>query len=266
MKYKTINTNSLLKKITRTDDLFKGEYTVDPYQNCEIACAYCDSSFEKKIFIKNNSIEILDEELKKIENNGRIIIGSVHDPYQPIEKDIGLTRRILEKIQEYGFSCHILTKSDLIYRDLDLIKNMDDCMITISISSLNEKIINIFEKNAVNPSVRLKTLEKISKTDIFCGLAIIPFFPYIMDDELESIINTVSEIESNYVLLKALELRGDLKKCVFEKIKIYFPDYYSSYNTLYEDSFLAKKVYLNRLYKKFNLLCKNYGLNSEIKK
>ena len=75
----------MLNKITTKDMLFGGNYTLDPYQNCEFSCKYCDSSYDEKIYIKTNAIELLEKELKKIKK-GTIIIGSVHDPYQKAEK------------------------------------------------------------------------------------------------------------------------------------------------------------------------------------
>ena len=81
MDYKLINCDSLLKKITRKDNLFNGKYCIDPYQNCEFGCLYCDSSYDKTIFVKENADDILNNELKKVKK-GLIIIGSVHDPYQ----------------------------------------------------------------------------------------------------------------------------------------------------------------------------------------
>ena len=136
MQYKQIKVDSILNRITSKDNLFLGDYTIDPYQNCEFGCSYCDSSFDKTIYIKTNASEILNEELKN-NKNGRIIVGSVHDPYQNIEKELKITRELLEIIKENGFSCHILTKSDLILRDLDIISNIKDCLVTISIISLN---------------------------------------------------------------------------------------------------------------------------------
>ena len=95
MIYKTIRCSSLLNKITKRDALFLGDYTIDPYQNCEFGCKYCDSSNTSTIYIKTNAPEVLERELKNV-TKGRIIIGSVHDPYQNIEKDYKITRKILE--------------------------------------------------------------------------------------------------------------------------------------------------------------------------
>lgn len=263
MKYKTINTGTILKKITRTDNLFRGDYTVDPFQNCEFGCVYCDSSFEKTVYIKNNAVEILNKELQKTDKKGRVIIGSVHDPYQPIEKEKKLTREILKLIKKTGFSCHILTKSNLVLRDLDLIQNMD-CWVTLSISSIKNEIAEIFEPNTINPSERLDALEKISNKDIKSGLAVIPFMPYIMEDELKEIVRSAAEKNAEYILFRTLELRGDLKKVVFEKIKIFYPDCIKNYKKLYKNSFKPNKKYEKKIFDEFRKHCSKYNIKKEI--
>ena len=101
MQYKQIQVDTVINKITNKDKLFKGDYTVDPYQNCEYGCRYCDSSFDKTIYIKNNALEIFEKEITQMQN-GTIIIGSVHDPYQKTEEKHKLTRQILKIIKKHG--------------------------------------------------------------------------------------------------------------------------------------------------------------------
>jgi DNA repair photolyase len=149
---------------------------------------------------------------------------------------------------------------------LDLIKDINDCIVTISISSLNHQITNIFEKNAPDPTLRLKIINKLSLNNIKCGVGVIPFLPFIMDNELENIVEKVSLSGSNFILLKPLELRGDLKTCVFEKIKNFFPKYFDSYMSLYKDSFLVKKNYSDEVFKSFKNYCLKYKIDSKIKK
>ena len=100
MQIKTVKTDKILNRITKKDTLFHGDYTVDPYQFCDFGCIYCDSSYSNHVFVKTNAVELLDEELKETEK-GRIIVGSVHDPYQKIEEKYQLTRNILETIHIY---------------------------------------------------------------------------------------------------------------------------------------------------------------------
>ena len=143
MQYKYIQVSKLLNKITTKDRLFSGDYTLDPYKNCEFGCKYCDSAYEDTIYVKTNAIELFEKDIKNLDK-GTIIIGSVHDPYQKIERDTKITREILKIIEKNKLSCHILTKSDLVLRDLDILADIDDCRVTISIISLDKNITNIF--------------------------------------------------------------------------------------------------------------------------
>ena len=81
MQYKSITCTSIINKIVKKDNLFIGDYSADPYQNCEFGCSYCDSSFDKTIYIKSNALQTFNQEIEKL-SKGVIIIGSVHDPYQ----------------------------------------------------------------------------------------------------------------------------------------------------------------------------------------
>ena len=110
---------------------------------------------------------------------GTIIVGSVHDPYQPAEKKYNITKKLLQIIKKHDFPCHILTKSTDILQDISLIKTMT-CMVTISLPSLNPTLIKHFEPHTPIPRDRLKTLSILQKNKIPTGIALIPFFPFLI--------------------------------------------------------------------------------------
>ncbi len=263
MKYRQIKIDSLIKKITRKDDLFKGNYTIDPYQNCEFGCIYCDSSFEKTIYIKSNAPEILDKELKNL-TKGTIIVGSVHDAYQKIEEKYQLTRKILKIIKENGFPCHILTKSDLVLRDIDLIKSIDNSMITFSILSLKKDVSNFFEKNVITTFDRLKTMKKIANNNIKIGVAIIPILPYLVEDELDDIIYQAQKHYADYILSKNLELKGDQKKYFLDSLNNFDKELIPRYEKLFLDSYKPNNEYIDKINQKIKNLCRKYDIRNEI--
>ncbi|KYK20824.1 hypothetical protein AYK21_05530 [Thermoplasmatales archaeon SG8-52-2] len=263
MEYKQINVDTLIKTITKKDTLFGGNYTIDPYQNCEYGCNYCDSSLEKKIYIKTNALEIFNKEIKQIKK-GKIIVGSVHDPYQIAEKNFKITRNLLKLIHKNNFTCHILTKSNLVLRDLDILSKINKCFVTISLTSLNKKITNIFEKKVPFSEIRLDTIKKLSKSGITAGLAIIPILPYITDKEIEDILKLAKENNTSYILYKHLELKGDQRTLYFNILKKHFPGLLDKYKKLYHNSFHPDNDYIFRIKKEINILCKNYGLKNKI--
>jgi DNA repair photolyase len=262
MDYKIINCDSVVKKITKKDSLFHGNYCVDPYQNCEFGCHYCDSSFEKTIYVKANVVDILKKELEH-NKNGRIIIGSVHDPYQKTEKKYKLTRTILETLRQFNFPCHILTKSPLVLRDIDLLSQLE-CMITVSISSLDDKVVRIFEPEVPSPNDRLQTVQTLRNQGITAGVALIPILPYIVESEVESIVKAARSIDAQYLLHKYLELKGDQERLFRNLIKAHYPHLLSKYDVLYDNDFNPRKEYIQELNNTLSGYCKKFKISNKI--
>jgi DNA repair photolyase len=263
MDYKEIIVDSLLNKITKKDILFGGSYTIDPYQNCEFGCKYCDSTFYNKVFIKTNAEKLLNYEIKQIDNE-LIIIGSVHDPYQKAEEHFKITRKLLKIIYKNNFSCHILTKSDLVLRDIDILSKIRNCKITISISSINKSVSNLFEKKVINPKKRFEIIKKLSNLKIFSGLAVIPILPYITDKELEDIFRLARKSNAKYLLYKYLELKGDQKQIYLNILKENFPEIVKKYERLYQNSYMPDTKYLSNLKTEINRLCKDFDIRNKI--
>jgi len=263
MLYKQIKVDFLLNKITKKDKLFKGDYTIDSFQNCEFGCLYCDSSYDEKIYIKTNAVEILNKELEK-SKKGTIIIGSVHDPYQKAEEEFKITRDLLKIIAKQDFSCHILTKSNLIIRDIDIIKKINNCKVSISIISLKNIVSEIFEKNVPSPKTRLKTIEKLTDEGIIAGLAVIPVLPYITEEELEDIVKSAKTHRAFYLLHKYLELKGDQKMFFIKILKEFYPDIVEKYEKLFMESYIPDEKYILKIDNNIKKFCKNYKLKSRI--
>jgi len=263
MRYKQIKVDFLLNKITKKDKLFAGDYTTDPYQNCEFGCLYCDSSFDETIYIKINSVEILKKELETAKK-GTIIVGSVHDPYQKAEEKLELTRDLLKTIQKHGFSCHVLTKSDLVMRDIDILSEIDNCIVTISTATLNDSISKIFEKNVPLPKIRLKTIEKLTENGIKSGLAALPVFPYIIEKELDTIISSAKNHNAKYLLHKHLELKGDQKPCFINILKEFYPGLVEKYEKLYENSYMPDEVYISKINSLIKESCSSHNIKNRI--
>ncbi|MBN2599264.1 MAG: radical SAM protein [Candidatus Thermoplasmatota archaeon] len=262
MEYQFINCDSIIKKITKEDSLFHGEYCVEPYQNCAFGCHYCDSSFEKTIYVKKNIKEILEKELETIPK-GRVIIGSVNDPYQDIEKTFKLTRAILEILQDHSFPCHILTKSPLILRDIPLLSLLDS-WVTISITSLHNQVIRIFEPEAPAPSARLQTVYDLRSHGLKAGVALIPILPYIVETEIASIVEAAACAKAQYLLHKHLELKGDQERHFRNLIKIHYPHLLPKYDLLYENAFQPEEHYLQEIHTMLEYYCKKFDIAEQI--
>lgn len=162
------------------------DYQIDPYVGCAHHCYYCyalnqaETDWTKEIHIYKDIKGQLGEELEKISPQN-IYMGYYTDPYQPCEDEYRQTRRVLELLLEKGFSASILTKSDLVLRDVDLLKEMDNASVSVSVAFNNNSIRKQFEANTKDTEVRVEALHKLREAGIKTSVLICPVIPYITD-------------------------------------------------------------------------------------
>lgn len=184
MKIKIIQCRSVLAK----SNLPKVDYCINPYVGCLHGCVYCYSRFMKRftghnepwgdfLDVKVNAPDILAKELAREPKRGMVLLGSVTDAYQPLERKYHLTRAILETLLRYDFPISILTKSDLVLRDLDLLKHFSDCEVGLTITSMDESVTQHFEPYASTPQKRVETLEILHQNGITTYAFIGPILP-----------------------------------------------------------------------------------------
>lgn len=172
-----------------------GGFAINPYVGCEHNCQYCYARFMKRftnhsedwgsfVDAKINISEILEKQMKSGKyDNQQVYLGTVCDPYQPIEEKYQLTRKILEILSEYNIKLSILTKSDLVLRDIDLIKKFKNVNINFTINSLDEKWAELIEPKASPPSKRLLASKKLSGEGIDVYAMVGPYWPIFTDIE-----------------------------------------------------------------------------------
>jgi DNA repair photolyase len=168
------------------------DWALNPYKGCRHSCAYCYAQdvtrFElgtpwgEVVDAKINIVSKLERELAKA-SGGIIGIGTVTDPYQPAEEDCRLTRGCLERIALAGARGSILTKSDLILRDLDILSRMDDVEVGVSIGIYDESLASVLEPRAPSPKRRLGLLRSLSERGIDAYLMAAPIIPGLADSE-----------------------------------------------------------------------------------
>ena len=183
MIIKEIIAKSLLRKHKFVDSWFVSKYGFNIYRGCLHNCAYCDGraekyqvegEFGKEIAVKINAPELLDRELnpankRKPLKKGYIAVGGgVGDAYQPAEAELKMSRKVLEIIAKYDFPIHILTKSDAVLNDLDIIKEINQqtgARISFSFSSVDEKISRVFEPGVPLPKARLAAMSELRRNE-----------------------------------------------------------------------------------------------------
>ena len=205
------------------------EYQVDPYIGCGHYCYYCsvlnraETDWKKEILIHRDITGQLSEELNKIYPQ-TIFIGCYSDPYQPCEAEYSQTRKVLELFLQKGFSASLLTKSDLILRDIDLLKEMPSPSAGVSVAFSNNQTRKKFETNEIKTEQRIEVLRKLKDAGIPTYALISPVIPYITD--VISLIEILIPYVDN-IWIFCLEIGDGLTRHwlnVKRILKVHFPD------------------------------------------
>lgn len=229
---KTVEVRSILSK----SNLPVCEYSVNPYTGCTHGCKYCYASFMKRFTGHTEDWgTFLDVKIwPEIKNPGKyagkeLFIGSVTDPYLPQEETFQRTRSLLMQLKGSGAKLSIATKSDLILRDLDLIKTFPDARVSWSINTLDETFRQDMDA-AVSIERRLSAMETFHRAGIRTTCFISPIFPGITD--VEAIIQRARE-HCNLIWLENLNLRGSYKPAIMNYIKEKYPRLFPLYQEIY---------------------------------
>ena len=256
IKIKEIESKTLLRPAKKIDSWFLASYGMNIYRGCQHACIYCDGrtekyqvegEFGKQTTVKINAHDLLASELDTLFANhknlsGLIMIGGgVGDSYQQIENDYKLTRQILEIIGKYKAPIHLLTKSTLVLRDMDIIKKINKhskAILSMSFSSVDDQISKLFEPGVPPPSERLQALEKYKKEGLACGMYLMPTIPYITDtpQQIEKCFKEASKIGLDFLVYAGLTLKkGRQKQFFYDVLADHYPEFIDDYKDLYAE-------------------------------
>lgn len=238
MKIKEVKTKSIITK----SNLPGADFVINPYIGCSHACIYCYADFMKKftghlgdewgefVDVKINADETIDP--LKIDPSKTLVFGSVTDPYQATEAKYEITRKCLEKLLEIQPKIEILTKSDLILRDTDLLKKFNDLRVVVSIGILDEKTSRKLEPHAPSPVKRINTLKKLHESGIKTVLFVSPIFPEISDVIL-LIDKTMDFVDGYY--FENLNIRANNREKINKFLRENYPNLIELYSKLGKD-------------------------------
>lgn len=240
----TVTIDSTRKIITRNDSPdISFDRSINPYRGCEHGCIYCFArpthaylglspglDFETKLFAKPDAPKLLERELAAEGYVPRTIaIGTNTDPYQPIEREHQIMRRILDVLERCGHPVGIVTKSALVLRDLDILARMaqrDLVKVALSVTTLDARLARVMEPRAASPARRLEALRQLTAAGVPTSVMVAPVIPALNDGEIERILDAAAAVgvrEAGYVLLRLpLEVRDLFREWLMAN----FPDRY----------------------------------------
>lgn len=190
---------------------FGNNYNMNIYKGCCHGCIYCDSRSEcyhvedfDEVRAKENALAIIERELKSKRRTGVIGTGAMSDPYNPYEKEYCLTRGALSLINTYGFGVSIATKSDLITRDIDILKKIQlhsPVLIKLTITTCDDELCKKIEPNVAISSKRFAALKELSDHGIFAGILLMPVLPFLEDNEdnIKGIVSLAHESGAKFI-------------------------------------------------------------------
>lgn len=245
------------------------------YRGCSHGCIYCDSrskcyqmshSFED-IEVKANAVQLLEASLKKKRKQCMIGTGAMSDPYIPLEKNLCHMRKCLELIDRYGFGVSIHTKSNLILRDLDLLKSINQktkVVVQMTLTTYDEKLCKIIEPNVSTSYERFKVLEIMRDNDIPTIVWLDPILPFINDTE-ENIRGILSYCEKAKVqgiicFGMGLTLREGNREYFYKKLDEHFPALKEKYIQKYRNSYEVTSPKNKELMQIFISFCRRLGI------
>ncbi|MBN2218910.1 MAG: radical SAM protein [Kosmotogaceae bacterium] len=229
-------------------------FTYNPYRGCQHGCIYCDSRSEcygiddfEDIGYKSNAVELLKVELKRKREKGIISTGSMSDPYTPLEEKMEITKRSLLVIRDLGFGVQITTKSDLLLRDVDVLKDISKkyCSVVFTITTSDDELANKLEPGAPSPSRRIEAVKTLSRAGIDVGIALMPVLPFI-EDSTENILQVLTRGKAAGAKFiypsMGMTLRDRQREYYYLKLDELFPGMSNQYKITYGNSYSCSSL------------------------
>jgi len=286
---------SVLNKHKKRDSWFLDEYSINPYEGCSCNCLYCyvrgsrySENMDDTLAVKANAHEVLEKQLAaraKKKQYGFVAVGSATDAYIHHEAGLKMTEGMLRLLLKYRFPVFISTKYLLIKRDIELLKEINKqailpedlkdqlpggVILSVSLSTLDDKIAQMLEPGAAPPAERLQLLTELKQEGFFTGVNAIPLIPFISDteEEMEKIAIAAKTTGADYWLAGGLTLFGketaDSKTLFYHFLRRYAPSLLPKYEALYGNNFYTSFSYQQALREKAERLSRKHGIRNSI--
>jgi len=271
-----ITAKTILNHVKKPDPWFGLKYNMNLYRGCQHQCIYCDSRSDcyqiedfAKIQVKVNALDLLEDVLPRKRMRGTIGFGSMNDPYMPVEQEYQLTGKALEIISNNKFPVHILTKSDLVLRDSDLLKDISRVYAAISftITTADDDLARKLEPGAPLPSARFRAMGKLAEAGILTGVTMMPMLPFLEDSEQDilQIISRAQNSGATYIIPSfGVSLRPGSREYYYHKLDQLFPGIKGKYINKYGDQYQCSVPRWRELNKAFQEEINRTGIKIRI--
>src|SRR5579875_3629139 len=294
IEFRAMRAKSLLNRSVSKRNLSL-DWSINPYRGCEFGCKYCYArytheflqpakvveipkgrfdgpeqpwakAFEREIYLKENAAWLLEQELGRIDPQEEVALGTATDPYQPIERRAGLTRSILEVFtRRSGHRLGIITKSNLITRDIDLLQRIAErhtLVVHLTITTTNAALARKLEPRAPRPDLRFAAVRKLRDAGITTGILCSPLLPGINDSQaaLDRVGKAASAARASFLAAHSLFLKSCSRPTWLSFVREHFPHLAGDYDRRFASADFVDGAYRRRMADLLQRICKRHGL------
>lgn len=288
VRYKKKDYKSILNKYKFIDSWFWCRYGINTYSGCEFACTYCDSrshkyhlhtDFDQVIYAKTNAADMLDGRIRRARTllPDVVVMSGAGDPYQPAEEKYGNTRACLEVLERHKYPVHIITKSTLVARDIDILSKIarnNWAAVSVTVTTVDDELAGFLEPRAPPSSERFDTLYRIKEAGaVKTGVTFMPIVPFLCDgdENLEGVVKAARDAKVDYILFAGgMTMRDRQAEWFLRRLGDEYPELVERYLELYDadmvkgeysGSYGPPKEYSVKIHRKMFELCEKYGIN-----
>jgi DNA repair photolyase len=294
IEFKSMQARSILNHSISKRGL-QHNWSINPFRGCEFGCKYCYArytheflqpgpivtpppgthdvpqqpwalAFEREIYLKENAAWLLEQELRYAGRNVEIAIGTATDPYQPIERRVGITRSLLEVFsRQEGLSIGLVTKSSLITRDIDLLRQIDSAnrlVLHITITTTDAGLARRLEPRAPRPDLRFAAVKKLRAAGLTAGVLCSPLLPGINDSlqALEAVSSRAAAAGASFLGAHPLFLKSCSRPTFLSFVREHFPHLAPGYARRFDSADFVDAAYRRRMASLVRQLCRKHGL------
>ena len=272
-----IQAKTLLATVKGEDHLFGLKYNLNLYRGCEHQCIYCDSRSRcygienfRDVLVKVNALELLEKELNTKRVKGTVGFGAMSDPYTPAEQRYQLTGQALAILARHGYPAHLITKSDLILKDIEtlVLVNQVHASVCFTLTTVDDDLARKVEPGAPSPTRRLKAMAALAERGIPVGVTLMPVLPFI-EDSVENITRIATETAAHggsFILpWFGMSLRDRQREYYYEQLDRLFPGLRQKYTLRFGERYSCPANQAHLLEQEFRKLCARLGIATRVK-